>query len=73
MCPLIKIKQGVPLKMDAGDNSTFEEWLIRIDAILLHARGLSYKDLPDGNLRDWYEARLRPIRAANKLLKLAIE
>ena len=67
----IKVKPGVPRLMDAADHSTFGEWMLRIDEILLRWRWVSVYDLPDCPYRDWYDHRVRPIRAANKALKLA--
>jgi hypothetical protein len=66
----IKVKQGVPLTMDAHDWPTFDEWLERVDAVLVRCRGVSVYDLPDAPYRDWYLERLRPIRAANRALDL---
>lgn len=67
----IKVKAGVPQKMDASDQPTFEQWMARVDGTLRKLRGLSVYDLPDCNFRDWYDARLRPIRACNRALKSA--
>ena len=67
----LKVKQGVPQKMDASDTSTFEQWLAKVDRYVGIACGLSYLDLPDCCYRDWYDARVRPIRAANQALRRA--
>jgi hypothetical protein len=64
----IKVKEGVPMEMDADDNPTFEVWLKRVDRFLEHAIGLKHDDLADCLFKDWYEERLRPIRAANRAL-----
>ena len=71
MANLIKIKPGVPMKMDSGDNPTFEEWIKRVNAFLTRTCGLIIDDLPDCNYATWYESRLRPIRAAQRALKNA--
>jgi hypothetical protein len=65
----IKVKKGIGMKMDATDNPTFEDWMRRVDHMIYKACGLSSADLPDCMYGDWYQARLRPIRAANKALK----
>jgi len=67
----IKVKAGVPMKMDADQNPSFEEWLDRCDKLAFVARGLSIHDLPDVCWRDWYEERLRPVRAVNRALRYA--
>jgi hypothetical protein len=64
---VLKVKAGTPHKMDDSDTSTFDEWMARIDR-LVYLRGLSVYDLPDCPFRDWYDKRVRPIRAANKAL-----
>ena len=69
--PKIKVKPGTPQKMDEDDNPTFERWMQRIDAVLTKLRGVSVHDLPDAPFCDWYDARLRPIHAANKVLRRA--
>jgi len=68
---LLKVKKGVPMKMDANQHPTFEEWLAAIDELLWRGgTGLAHhNDLPDQPWRDWYDERLRPIRAANRALK----
>lgn len=67
----IKVKKGVPMKMDAGDNPTYEEWIKRVDRWINKYFGLSYDDLPDCRYYDWWKSRLRPIRAANRAIKNA--
>ena len=64
----LKLRKGLPLGMDADDNPTYEQWMSRVDGIV-RAIGCSIYDLPDCNYLDWYNARLRPIRAANRALK----
>lgn len=68
---LLKVRAGIPQKMDDSDPTTFEDWMKRIDILLLRSRGLSVYDLPDCPFNDWYSQRLRPIRAANRALKAA--
>lgn len=68
---LIKVKPGTPLTMNPDDNSTFEEWMLRVNNIFERARGISAYDLPDCPYHDWYDARVRPIRAANRALRIA--
>lgn len=68
---LLKVKAGVPQKLDDGDNPTFEAWIQRVNNFLVRGTGLSAEDLPDCRWMDWYERRVRPIRAANKALKAA--
>lgn len=68
---LIKVKPGVPRVMDATDNPTFQGWMHRIDRLITAWAGLSVHDLPDCPFREWYEDRLRPIRAANLALRRA--
>jgi hypothetical protein len=67
----IKVKPGTPLTMNPDDKSTFAEWMLRVDTIFTHARGISVYDLPDCPFHDWYDARVRPIRAANRALRAA--
>ena len=67
----IKVKPGVPQTLDAGDNPSFGEWMKRIDGYLIRNIGVSTGDLEDCPYMDWYEDRVRPIRAANKALKRA--
>ena len=69
---LIKVKPGVPRKMDATDNRSFGEWMSAVDQCV-GLRGLSVYDLPDCLFRDWYDNRLRPIHAANRALKRAAD
>ena len=68
---LIKVHAGVPLHMDATDTRTFTDWMESVNALIERALGLSAYDLPDCPYRDWYDIRLRPIRAANRALKNA--
>ena len=70
MSILLKVKKGVPFCMDADDSRSFEEWMTEVDR-LVWFRGLSVYDLPDCCYRDWYDDRVRPIRAANRALKNA--
>lgn len=67
----IKIKQGVPHELDAGDDPTFERWMERVDSVVWRAAGVSVHDLPDCNYRIWYEERLRPVRAAARAVRRA--
>ena len=67
----ISVKAGVPAKMDAGDERSFEAWFTSCDALLTRCRGISINDLPDCRFRDWYDDRLRPIHAVNRALELA--
>jgi hypothetical protein len=69
MSMLLKVKKGIGMKLDADDNPTFNEWLARVDKFLVRAIGLTHDDLADCNYADWFDARIRPIRAANKALK----
>ena len=71
MGTLIKVKAGIPMHMDDADRPTFEAWMDRIDKVLFRNTGVSSGDLPDCPYRDWYDDRVRPIRAANKALKRA--
>ena len=68
---MIKIKAGVPQKMDDNDHRTFGEWMEAVDGLLVHCAGISAYDLPDCTYHDWYDDRIRPIRAANRALKWA--
>ena len=67
----IKVKAGVPMKMDADDNRTFDQWCRSVDKFLLSYAGATLSDLPDCRYRDWYDDRVRPIRAANRALRYA--
>ena len=71
MSLLLKIKPGVPMKMDANDNPTFDQWMDRIDRVISKYRGISVYDLEDCPFTEWYDNRIRPIKAANKALKRA--
>jgi hypothetical protein len=68
---LLKVKSGIPAKMNSGDNPTFEEWMKRVDMIIIRACGLSVNDLPDCRFYDWYQQRVRPVHAANRALRYA--
>ena len=68
---LLKIKAGVPRTMDNADNPTFEVWMSRVDRFVQRAAGVSLDDLPDCQYDEWYEDRLRPIRAAQRALRNA--
>ncbi len=67
----LKVKAGVPQKMDPDQNPTFERWITICDRMLMGYRGLSIYDLPDMRWRDWYDARLRPVRAVNRAIRKA--
>lgn len=69
----IKVKKGAPQKMPTDQNPTFEEWMGRVDSLLSRAVGLSSADLADQKWREWYDARLLPIRAANRALRAETE
>ncbi len=68
---LLRIKAGVPLKLDDGDNPTYEQWMRRVDRLVSNAAGCGVDDLPDCSYRDWYDLRVRPVRAAARALKAA--
>ena len=67
----IKVKKGTGQYLDDTDHPTFEQWKGRVDDIISRYTGVYLDDLPDCPYYDWYEARLRPIRAANKVLRNA--
>ncbi len=67
----IEVKKGEGWYLDITDHPTFEEWKREVDSLLIHSIGISADDLPDCLYYDWYEDRLRPIRAANQALKNA--
>ena len=67
----IRIKPGIPYELDPGDNPTFEQWMARVDRVILTSIGISIHDLPDCPFRDWYDDRLRPVRAAARALERA--
>ena len=67
----IKIKPGTKQYLDDTDHPTFEQWKGRIEDLLVRFVGISADDLPDCPYYDWYEERLRPVRAANRALKNA--
>ena len=71
MSILLKVKKGVPQKMDVGDERSFESWMASVDKLVGY-RGLSVYDLPDCCYRDWFDDRVRPIRAANRALSNAM-
>ena len=73
MTTLLKVKKGTPRHMDETDNRSFEAWMTAIDGILTRYRGLSAYDLPDCCYHDWYDARVRPVHAANRALRYATE
>lgn len=67
--PKIKVKPGVPKKLDAGDNPTFAEYEARVNRFLLRHIGFCLSDLPDRDYcHEWWEDRVRPIHAANKAI-----
>ncbi len=63
---VIKVKPGTPNKMDSTDARTFEQWMEAVDRVCWLALGLSVHDLPDCLFRDWYDDRVRPVRAAQR-------
>jgi hypothetical protein len=65
----LKIRKGTPKYLNANENPTYDEWIKRIDSILVHYRGISLYDLADCPTREWYDKRIRPSRAANMALK----
>lgn len=67
----IKIKDGTPATLNPGDNPTYEQWLNRVNKWVSSFTGLDLRDLQDMKYRDWYDARLRPIRAANRVIRAA--
>ena len=69
--PRITIKPGVPRYLDDDDNPSFDEWESRVDRIMTKYIGIGLHDLPDCPTREWYDDRVRPIRAANKALRYA--
>ena len=69
MAVSIKVKPGIPQLMDDTDHPTFETWCKRVDGFLTRYIGVSMDDLEDAPWRRWYDARLRPIRAANRALR----
>mgnify|MGYP001576480945 CR=1 FL=1 len=69
----INIPAGTPMVMDETDTITFEKWMERVDGLVMRHAGVSVYDLPDCSFHDWYDQRLRPIRAANKTLTMATE
>jgi len=71
MYPQMKVKKGTPRTMDTP--CTFEQWKQRIDNLLAHVYGITSDDLPDCTWRDWYDDGLRPIYAANRALKRAVD
>lgn len=65
----IKVKPGVPNKLDDGDNPTFEEYESRVNRFLLRQVGFTLSDLPDRDYcYKWWRNRVRPIHAANKAI-----
>jgi len=71
MTILLKVKRGLPYTMDPDDKPSFEQWMNRIDLLMWKHRGVSIYDLEDCPFRDWYDDRIRPVRAANRALKRA--
>ena len=67
----IKVKPSVPQTMDPDDHSTFSEWYAQANRYIERHIGVSLADLPDCPYRDWYDARVRAIRAANRALRRA--
>ena len=53
--------------------TAFEQWLAKIDAILLSKIGLSYNDLPDCPYAQWYEDGVTAKGAASRAIKNAKE
>lgn len=47
---------------------TFEEWMKKVDHLVMAKTGLSYHDLPDLNYHDLYDAGETPWKAAQKAL-----
>lgn len=47
---------------------TFEEWLLRVDGIILSKTGLGYEDLADFNSRDLYDDGCTPEMGAEECL-----
>ena len=50
---------------------TFREWMKLVDTEIERLCGLSYRDLDDAPYRDWYDAELDPLEAAEEALENA--
>jgi len=51
----------------------FDDWLQKVDDILIRNTGMSYRDLPDCPYADWHEQGVAPKSAAAKAVKRAKE
>jgi len=50
---------------------TFDEWMKRVTAIMVHRTGMTPDDMPDYSYRDAYEANDPPASAATDAIKNA--
>ncbi len=69
----INVPADTPKVMDEKDQPTFEQWMERVDGLVMRHASVSIYDLPDCPYYDWYNQRLKPVRAANKVLTMATE
>lgn len=53
--------------------TAFDAWLKKVDACISAETGLGYRDLPDWNYRDSFEAGETPAQAAKQAIKAANE
>jgi hypothetical protein len=54
-----------------GSGVTFDEWMTRVDGVVLYLAGVSVHDLPDIPFRDMYDNGSSPSAAAKKAIKRA--
>ncbi len=47
---------------------TFEEWMKKIDKAMVNYAGITSSDIADSNYRDWYDAKMEPVEAAQQAL-----
>jgi hypothetical protein len=52
---------------------SFDQWVKKVDAILLATVGVGLSDLPDVAYADWYEDGVSPTTAAKRAKKNAME
>lgn len=52
---------------------SFEQWMSEVNQACELIAGLSALDLPDVSYRDWYDDDVKPVAAARRALRAAME
>lgn len=63
----VRVRPDAPRRLSPDDNPTFEQWIARVNYILLRLFGVGVYDLPGYPYLDWYNRRLHPVRAGARV------